>query len=54
MIRKGVGHADVRSHFHNDAILRGIIQPVWRPTAHLLADFPTKPVMGQRFHMLDK
>jgi|GEM_PF-3995627 len=54
MIGKGVRHTDVRTHFFKDAILKGIIQPVWRPTDQLLADFPTKPVMGQRFHMLDK
>ena len=53
MIGKGVRHNDVRSHFFKDAILRGIVQPVWRPTHDLLADFPTKPVMGPRFHMLD-
>ena len=45
MIGKGVRHADVRTHFFKDAILKGIIQPVWRPTDQLLADFPTKPVM---------
>ena len=53
MIGKGVRHNDVRSHFFKDAILRGIVQPVWRTTHDLLADFPTKPVMGPRFHMLD-
>jgi hypothetical protein len=53
MIGKGLRHVELRAHYFKDAILRGIVQPVWRPTHQLLADFPTKPVMGPRFHELD-
>ena len=40
MIGKGVRHSDVRTHFFQDAFLQDIVQPGWRPTNDLLADFP--------------